>query len=179
MNLLDFILFIPLAYFIYKGYRKGIIVELLSFIALIIAIIGSMKLTLSIINVSGVGTNSPYIVYVAYFLVFLAIFILILLFSKLLDRLVKSAQLGFFNRLTGALFGAMKVIFTFSLLLWLTVQVDIFPENIDEKSFSVRYFKNFAPWIIDKSGYVLPMIKGMITEIEQFFTLAAKNIEGV
>jgi membrane protein required for colicin V production len=145
MNLVDFILFLPLAYFIFKGFKKGIVVELLSFVALIIAIIGSMKMTTAIISASGIGTNSPYAVYVAYFLVFLAIFVLIILFSKLLDKLIKSAQLGFFNKLAGGIFGALKVIFVFSLLIWLSVQVDVLPDDIEQKSMSVRLFKNFAP----------------------------------
>jgi hypothetical protein len=33
------------------------------------------------------------------------------------------------------------------------------------------------PWIIDKSGEVMPLIKGMISEIEEFFANAAKSID--
>ena len=136
-----------------------------------------MKMTTAIISASGIGANSPYAVYVAYFLVFLAIFILIILFSKLLDKIIKSAQLGFFNKIAGAVFGALKVIFVFSLLIWLSVQVDVLPDNVEEKSVSVKMFKNFAPWIIDKTGDIMPLVKGMISEVETFFSNAAKSIE--
>ena len=50
MTALDFVFLIPMAILMIKGFQRGILIELISVIALIIAIIGCLKLTYILIT---------------------------------------------------------------------------------------------------------------------------------
>lgn len=170
MTVLDFIFLIPLAFFIIKGYQRGIIIELVSVIALIFAIVGCMKLTYIFIgSFQGSGTKSEWFPLLAYLFVFILIYLVIYFFGKLLEKFIKTANLNFINRLAGVLLGVFKAVFLFSLLIWLLNMVDIFPESVKTKSITYRYLKPVAPVLIDYVSSMIPVFKDIINQVEAFF----------
>jgi len=176
MTILDFIFLIPLAFFIIKGFQRGILIELISVIALIIAIIGCMKLTYLFINmIQGDENTSEWLPLFAYLVVFIIIYLVIYFFGKFLEKIIKTVHLNFINRLAGAALGIFKAVFLFSLLVWLLNMVDIFPESIKNKSFFYKYFKPFAPLVIDLVSSLVPVFKDIINQIEAFFDNLVKN----
>lgn len=176
MNLLDIIFLIPLLYFLIKGFSKGAIIEILSVLAFIVAIIGAMKLSTSLLIKSGIELSSKWLPYIAYFVVFIGIFIVIITLAKLLQKIIKTAQLNIFNRIAGALFGMLKVVLLFSLLLWITDQVEIIPDKMKEKSLSYQYLKPISPQIISFFTDYKDEAKGTIGQVEEFFDKIANAI---
>lgn len=176
MNILDIIFLFPLLYFLITGFRKGLIIEILSVIAFIIAIIGAMKLSNKLIISSGLELSSKWLPYVAYIIVFLGIFILIITLAKLLQKIIKTAHLNIFNRIAGALFGLLKVVLLFSLILWITDQVKIIPEKMKEDSLSYHYLEPISPKIISFITSYKDEAKGTIDQVEDFFDKIANSI---
>ena len=176
MNLLDIIFIIPLLYFLVKGFQKGLIIEVFSVIAFIMAVVGAMKLSNNLLLRSGVELGSKWLPYVSFIIVFLAIFILILFLARLLEKIIKTAQLNIFNRIAGSVFGAFKVVLLFSMLMWATDQVDVIPEQVKEKSISYRYIKPISPVIISFIADNKENAKGMIMQIEDFFDQVGTSI---
>lgn len=177
MNIIDLIFLFPLGFFIIKGFRKGVILELFSFLALILGIIGSMKLThLIISSLQKHLTNAEWVPYLAYLFVFIGIYILVRYLGKFFEKVVKNSNMGFFNKLAGGIFGALKILFLFSILIWLTDQINIIPQNVKETSISYKYIQPFAPLVINFINKVIPIGRDIIDQIENFFDQVIENI---
>ncbi|MBC8342919.1 MAG: CvpA family protein [Bacteroidetes bacterium] len=176
MNILDIIFLIPLLYFLITGFKKGLLIEALSVVAFIVAIIGAMKLSHKLMLSSGLELSSKWMPYVAYLLVFLGIFLLIILLARLLQKIIKTAKLNIFNRIAGALFGVLKVVLLFSLLLWISEQVEIIPEKMKEESLSYYYLEPISPKVISFITDYKEEARGTIDQIEEFFDEIADSI---
>lgn len=172
MHLLDLIILIPLLYFLYKGFQKGLIIEIGTLLALIVAIIGAMELTYTIVNFTAEWYDDSSIApYISFVIAFLIVFFLIQLLARAIEKVLKVTQLNLFNRVAGAIFGGAKVIFIASLLLWLADQSELIEmESKLRNSISYRYIKNIAPFIIDQVEVLLPFFKGIIQDIQSFFS---------
>ena len=116
MNSLDYILLIPLLYGLYRGFTKGLIIELASLLALILGIYGSLHFSSFTFELlSGyIEIKAVYLQLVSYGLTFLIIAVLISFIGKILTMLIKLVALGFINRMMGAIFGGIKVLLILS-----------------------------------------------------------------
>lgn len=119
MNSLDYILLIPLLYGLYRGFTKGLIIELASLLALTLGIYGALhfsSLTFEFLS-HYVEINTVYLQLVSYGLTFLIIVMFISLTGKILTMLIKLVALGFINRMMGAIFGGIKVLLILSVFI--------------------------------------------------------------
>jgi membrane protein required for colicin V production len=170
MTVIDILFIIPLIFFVFQGFRKGVILELTTMIALIIAVVASLKLTYFCLSFfPGLKDKSPWVPYFAYIIVFMCFYILVFAIGKQLNQLIRSINLNILNRIAGAALGACEIIFIFSFLIWLTEQIDVIPSSIKEKSLSYKYFKDIAPAVISLVTSWLPFFRDTISQIEEFF----------
>jgi len=119
MNSLDYILLIPLLYGLYRGFTKGLIVELASLLALTLGIYGALHFSSFTFEFLGdyVEINTAYLQLASYGLTFLIIVMLISLTGKILTMLIKLVALGFINRMMGAIFGGIKLLLILSVFI--------------------------------------------------------------
>ena len=119
MNSLDYILLIPLLYGLYRGFTKGLIVELASLLALSLGIYGTLhfwSFTFEFLS-DYVEIKIVYLQLASYGLTFLVIVMVISLTGKALTMLIKLVALGFINRMMGAIFGSIKVLLILSVFI--------------------------------------------------------------
>jgi membrane protein required for colicin V production len=177
MTVIDILFLIPLLFFVIEGFRKGVIMELTTIIALIIAMIASLKLSLVCLSFfPDLNDKSPWVPYIAYIIVFVCFYILVYVIGKQVDNLINAIKLNFFNRIAGAALGACKIIIIFSFLLWLTEQIDAIPASIKEKSLSYKYFKDIAPAVIELVSSWIPFFKDLVSQVENLFDQLINNI---
>jgi membrane protein required for colicin V production len=170
MTVIDYLFIIPLLFFIIQGFRKGVIMELTTIVALIIAMLASLKLTYVCLSYfPGLKDKSVWVPYLSYIVVFICFYILVYAIGKQVNNLINSLNLNIFNRIAGAALGACKIIIIFSFLIWLTEQIDVIPSSVKEKSLSYKYFKDIAPAVIGLVSSWIPYFKDTITQIEVFF----------
>jgi membrane protein required for colicin V production len=126
MNYFDIIVLIPVLWFGYKGFTKGFVIEIASVAALLLGLWGGIKLSsyLTVIMTDNFGWESAYNPLIAFGVVFIVIVIFVHLIARLIDKLVKSVSLSFFNRIAGALFGAAKVVLIISIIILMFNKVD-------------------------------------------------------
>ncbi len=175
MNIIDIIFLVPLAIYLILGYRKGAIVEIMTVVAFILAIIFSIKFTNIIVDKLGFASTGRLLPYLAYLVVFIVVYFLINWVGKLLEKALKIAQLNWINNLFGALVGAFKIIFFFSLLIWITDQTGFLPDTYKETSISYHYIKPIAPRIINVVVQNIPALQDILTHIESFFDELIRN----
>ena len=119
MNSLDYILLIPLLYGLYRGFTKGLIIELASLLALILGIYGALhfsSFTFEFLS-DYVEIKTVYLQLASYGLTFLIIVMVISLTGKALTMLIKLVALGFINRMMGAIFGSIKVLLILAIFI--------------------------------------------------------------
>jgi membrane protein required for colicin V production len=110
MNYFDIIIIIPLIWGCYKGFKKGFIIEIASFIALGLGVWGGMKFSaISAKYLSEAFDISEKVMPIISFAVtFIAIVIVVFMLAKMLQKIISMVALGFINRTAGALFGMLK-----------------------------------------------------------------------
>lgn len=115
MNYFDIIIIIPLIWGGYKGFKKGFIIEIASFIALGLGVWGGMKFSsISAKYLSQAFNIAENIMpLISFAVTFIAIVIVVFTLAKMLQKIISMVALGFVNRAAGALFGMLK----FSLIL--------------------------------------------------------------
>ena len=156
MNFLDILFGIPLLWFAYKGFNKGLIVEIASLAALIAGIYLSVHFSWF---VGGYIENlfdmkDQYISLVAFTLTFLGVVVVVHLVGKMTTQMAEHLALGLPNRLAGALFAFLKVAFIISIVLYLYARIDtdmkVIPEKLREESMMYKPVSQFAPAVIPK-----------------------------
>jgi membrane protein required for colicin V production len=143
----------------YAGYKKGLLVEILTFLAFIIAIISAFKLTHLVVSLisKNPGVQNPTLPYIAFLLIFILVFIGIYLLSKFLKRILDFTLLGMFDSWAGALLGCCKMAFGISLFLWLTFTAKIqFPKDLISDSVIYPPLIPFAPNVVRWVSHVIP-----------------------
>lgn len=160
MNYLDIIICVPLAWALYKGFRKGLILEIAALISLVIGIWTAYKFS----SITGeylikyFTLSSNVLPLVSFIVTFLLVVIGIHFLAKMLERIIKLAALGLINRLAGALFSFIKVGLIVGTLLYASSLFDntfeIIPNEIKKESLV------YKP-IISAPPKILPMLKDL------------------
>lgn len=167
MNYLDLLLFIPIAFAGLNGYKRGFITELFSFLALIIALLVTMKLTnMIVLAVKPDMAESAKGIFFAYLIIFIGTYLLVTWFGKMVHGLLKIVQLGFMNKLAGLAFGILKTIYFLSMILLLVNKFGIIEQSTLNGSFVYEAIKEIAPWITEMVTYLLPFLKSTLVDLE-------------
>jgi len=155
MNYLDIILAIPLVWAIYRGFTKGLVIEIASLTALILGVYGGIHFSYFISD--KLNLSSSFAPLISFAITFLIIVIVIFLLAKLLEKSINLLALGFLNKLAGAFFGLLKMAFILSILLFFINKVDlkisIVPEKTRKESLLYPILSAFAPYIIPKLSF--------------------------
>lgn len=115
MNFIDFIIIAGLAYAAWKGFKKGLVIELFTFLALFFGLYAGIHFSdfLSEIIRERLGLTSEYLPAISFTLIFLAIGAMIYFGGKAIEKVVKIVQLSLVNKLLGVFFGILKMTFFF------------------------------------------------------------------
>lgn len=170
MNWLDIILVIPIVWLGFKGFKKGIIIEVFSLLALLAGIYGGIHLSefTTEFLTDDMKIQSEYMPIIAFGVTFILIVVLVYYVGKLLDKVIKMIALNFVNKAFGACFGMVKAILLLSLFL-------ILIESVNRKAnFIPRDLKHgsllYEPILMATSA-IFPVIKNgkIFDEIEDWW----------
>lgn len=128
MNWLDLIIALPLLFGAYRGFTKGIIIEIASVLALILGFYGALLLadkTAELINHS-LDYHSSHIHLIAFVVTFIAIVVGVFFMAKVMETIVTITGLGMANRIAGAVFGLLKIGIIMSALIFILNEHHLF-----------------------------------------------------
>jgi membrane protein required for colicin V production len=119
MTTLDLFLLVPLVYGAWRGFRKGLIIEIFTLLAILVGIYMAVHFSDLVSNkindnVGEVYSATPAI---AFTLTFLAVGALIYFGGVALEKVIKVANLSVANRMLGLLFGTTKALYLLSIVL--------------------------------------------------------------
>ena len=149
MYWLDIVLAIPMAWFVYKGFRKGLIFEFSSLVGLVVGIYCSIKFSKYVSTL--IGIEGEYSILVAFFVTFIAVYLLSLFLGKCIEGLMKMMKMGIMNNILGSVFGLLKCVCMLSVVMYYVVLIDFDKVIITDKTREQSLF--YQP--IERTGNLL------------------------
>jgi membrane protein required for colicin V production len=169
--ILDLIFAVILVLAIFKGYQRGLIVGIFSFIAVIVGLAAAIKLSVVVAGYIGktVKVSDQWLPVISFVVVFLVVVLLVRWGAKVIQRTAEVAMLGWVNRLGGIVFYLALYIAVFSVLLFYAEQVHFLKQETINKSVTYSFVRPWGPKVINSFGAVIPFFKDMFSELEKFF----------
>ncbi|MBC5994773.1 CvpA family protein [Pontibacter cellulosilyticus] len=172
MSTFDFFLALPILWGAFQGFRKGLLLELVSLVALVLAILGGLKLLDTALPVMEgvIGDAHGLLPYVTFLVVFVGIILLIHLGGILLKKVIDFTPFGLFDNVLGSILGALKWCVALSLLLYVSDMAGIsISKDTADASMVYPVVLKTTPYALDILSYVLPFVKALITSLKQHF----------
>lgn len=150
MNYIDIIILLFLLFGAFRGFSKGLVIEVATLAGLILGIYISIRYssyTEGILR-DFMNITSEYISYIALAVTFIVVVVGVYILGKLLTKLVDIISLGLVNKLLGTLFGVVKYFIIVCVLLMivdaLNEKFQFISEETIQKSLLFQPFLNFA-----------------------------------
>ncbi|WP_298740283.1 CvpA family protein [uncultured Chitinophaga sp.] len=178
---IDILLAIILVIAVYKGYSRGLIVAVFSFIAVLLGLAAALKLTAvsALYAQQHWHTNWRWLPVLCFIVLFLGVILLVRLGATALQKLVELALLGWLNRLGGILLYCVIFTINYSILLWIANQLYWLSPETKLQSVTYPYIAPIGPIAMDGIGVVIPMFKDMFAGLQSFFDHAAKELQAI
>lgn len=170
MNGWDWIIAVIIFFGAYRGYKQGILLEIVALVGFVVAIIAALHLLprSTAWLMSQFDSQNNLLPIVAFILTFIVVVIAFTVVGRLLKSVIHLTPLGFADELLGAALGAVKWAFVISLLLaaldWAEVEIDALAEG---QLYS--YIRPFSSLVIDQIILWFPAMEEMVETIDNFF----------
>jgi membrane protein required for colicin V production len=154
MNFIDILIIIPVLWGFWRGFMKGVVMEVATLVAFFLGVWGGMKFSDLIAGYirEWFTTNSPYVPLIAFGLVFVAILIAVFALARFIDKSMEKSPLTIFNKLGGGAFGGFKFLLILSVLFFVVDAVEksvtVVPPEIKDNSLLYRPVASIAPKVI-------------------------------
>ncbi|MCD4746342.1 MAG: CvpA family protein [Bacteroidales bacterium] len=166
MNYIDIIFIVPLIWFAYRGFSKGLIIEVTSLIALILGIYFGIYFSNYAADflTGNFNINQRYIPVISFAVTFIIIVIVVFIIGRILEKFINLIALGFFNKVAGAFFGILKAAVILSIILFIINRFDdkFISKEKQDASFLYKPILKIAPIIlfnIDEFDFSKPSFK--------------------
>jgi len=125
MNFIDILILVPLLLAAWKGFKRGFVIEIFIVLALLVGIycgIHFSDYTSGLIK-DKLNVSSIYLPLVSFTLTFIVIAVGIYFAGKMLEKVIKIAQLSLLNKLGGVFFSVVKTLYFMSTLFLLVASI--------------------------------------------------------
>ena len=154
INIIDFIFLLPLMFFAWSGYKKGLIIEAATLTALILGLYFAIYFS----DVAGgflhktFNIKEMYMGALSFVVTFVVVVFGVIAIGKALEKIVDILFLGFLNKMAGAVFGIIKGALFISILIlafsYFDLEKKVFSQDAREKSLFYKPVKSIAPSLI-------------------------------
>ena len=176
--LIDIVFALLMLVAIVHGYRRGFIVAIFSFLAVIIGLAAALKLSAVAANYIGhtVKLSEKWLPIISFIVVFIIVVVLVRLGAKAIQKLTETLMLGWVNRLGGIILYVAIYTTVFSILLFYGRQIRIISPDAIHKSASYPFIEPWGPKAINSLAVLIPFFKNMFTDLERFFSGVSDKI---
>lgn len=169
IKVFDIILAIILLLAGYKGFRRGIVLELFSTLSFILGFVISVKLLKTIIEILGKSGYSvtKSIHYITFVFLFITTVLSLIFISKMFKYIIRFTLIGSLDNLLGTIVGILKWSFFISTFIWLGNLIGIkLPHSYTEGSCLFPYIQSILPYTIKLLYKFMPSIQELISKID-------------
>jgi membrane protein required for colicin V production len=172
LKALDIILLVLLIIGGYRGFKRGLLLEVIGLVAFVLALIGGLKLMqwgMEVLqtNFKMTGNLIPILSFV---IIFVAIIILVSIVGTLMKNLIHLTLLGSVDKLAGSVLGILKWAFGLSIILWFFSSVGyMLPDEISLNSWLYPEISGFAPLVVGYISSLFPFIGQLLKMLAGYF----------
>jgi len=166
VNFIDIFLGIILLYGLFKGLKNGLFVELASLVSLLLGVYLSIEfsnLTADFIRET-LSFDSDYLEIIAFLITFILVVVLVTLLAKVFTKIVDFANLGLINRLLGAVFGLVKIVFILSISMHFFQKININETFLSKEKMDSSILYN--P-VVETSEFIFPVVSELFDKAIQ------------
>lgn len=173
--IIDLLFAVLLCIAVFKGYRKGFIVGIFSYLAFVIGLAAAMKLSAMVAARLGtiIKVSDKWLPFLAFIAVLIGVILVVKWIARLLQFSVEKVLLGRLNRLGGMLLFVMLYTAAYSILLFYINQLHLLPGATISKSVTFSFIEAFGKRAIGVIGTLIPAFKDLFAQLEHFFEKAA------
>jgi membrane protein required for colicin V production len=169
--IIDVAFFIMMALAIFKGFTKGFVVGIFSFIAFIIGLAAALKLSVVVAhqlqNSSGITTK--WLPLLSFALVFIVVVLIVNLGAKIIKKTIRLAMLGWLDRLAGVILYVIIYTIIFSVVLFFAEKMALLKLKTIQDSLVYNFVSPWGPAVIDHLGKIIPVFKDLFLQLQSFF----------
>ena len=147
----DIIVLIILSIGAFNGFRKGFVVSIASFIAIIAGGMGAYFFSdfLGIWLSSVLDWSSGQIAVASFSLTFILVVLGVHILAKTLEKFLKLVALGLVNKIAGGMFGLLKNALIISFIMYgLSGFEGLLPKDLDKDCIVYHYVESVAPSVL-------------------------------
>ena len=171
--MIDIIILAVLAIGLIRGFMRGLVRQLASLVGLVAGLLIARALYEGVGDYLSVqmGTSVGLSQVIAFFLIWIAVPLVLSVVAFLLTKALQIIQLGFINRLLGAALGILKYALVLSLLLQLMAYIDPKSEMIPKETKSQSKLYNRIESFTD---IFIPIINKYTEDVDEYKLTAIK-----
>ena len=176
--IIDLITLLLIILAIWKGYSRGFILALFSFLAILIGLAAAIKFSVLVSGWLHHNTNisAHWLPFLSFALIMIVVIILVRLVARLLQASVELVMLGWLNRLAGIALYIILYVMVYSILLFYTTQMGVIKNEVMQTSLSYHIIEPFGPKAVDMLGSIIPWFKNMFEDLQNFFGKVSSNV---
>jgi membrane protein required for colicin V production len=168
---LDITALIILTLFFIRGYTRGIIVAVFSFIGIFLGIIVALKMSQAfscwLLKMGFVSIGWAPII--SYIVLFTGVVLLVRILARIGQKFVEGMFLGVVNKMAGGVLYMVLGCIFWSVVLWLGTQMHFFPNELIQASKSYNFLSQIAPFVFMQVGRAMPFLKDTFSNLQSFF----------
>lgn len=163
---------------VFKGFSKGFIIGVFSFLAFIIGLAAALKLSavVAVYLESSTGASGKWLPFISFFVVFTVVVLLVNIGARILKKTISFAMLGWADKIGGIILYVLIYSMIFSIILFFGVKTSLISEASVDNSTVYKYVAPWGPRIIDNLGKVIPLFSDMFNDLQTFFESAGNKM---
>jgi membrane protein required for colicin V production len=160
---------------VFKGYSRGLIVAVFSFVTIIIGLAAALKLSAVVANWLGttISVGKAWLPILSFALVMFAVVFLVKLWAGMVQRSANVVMMAWVNKLGGILLYAALYTTLLSVVLFFAAKIGLFTTSSVQASKMYPFIQPWAPKAMSAMGTVVPIFKDMFGQLETFFDAVA------
>lgn len=175
---IDVFFYLILIIAIFKGFSKGFIIGIFSFLAFIIGLAAALKLSalLAVYLENSTGASGKWLPVLSFIIVFMAVVFLVNIGARILKKTISFAMLGWADKLGGIILYVLIYTMIFSILLFFGEKTSLISEESVANSTMYQYIAPWGPKVIDSLGKIIPLFSDMFKDLQNFFESAGNKM---
>lgn len=160
-----------LAFAVFKGMRKGLVVAAFSFFAIIIGLAAAVKMSALVATwLSGsIHVSTRWLPFLAFIIIMFAVAIVVRIGAKLVETALQFSMLGWVNKLGGVVLYVLLYFSVFSIVVFYLEKLHFLNTATIQSAKWYPYIQFWGPKAVQLLGTIIPIFKGMFDDLSLFF----------
>ena len=169
--MIDIVFLVLMALAVWKGYSKGLVVALFSFVGMIVGMLLALKCSAMVAIWLGEETklDAKWLPFLAFLLIIIGVYFGVRILAALVQKSLEFAMLGWANRIGGILLYALLYSSLLTLVLFYVYKLQLLSADAKANSQFYHFMHGFAKPLLSFIADALPFIKNILQQLSDFF----------